>query len=141
MNLDVSIFKSGTPVVEPDILNLFNDSIISVEYFYLVEVKVMQLKQDVEVLFHFIGDRRGRIYEGYRPAHMVKEGYLTTGVHTYYNINTDSNEIRGGIIFLSPEDYPACLWIGKKIEMYEGKEIIGYATITRIFNSILENKC
>lgn len=110
------------------------------ESFLLVEVKIMQLKQDVEALFQFIGNRRGKIYEGFRPAHMVKEGYLTTGVHTYYNINTDSDEIRGGITFLSPEAYPASLWIGKKIEMYEGKEMIGYATITRIFNSILENK-
>lgn len=100
----------------------------------------MQLEQDVEVLFHFIGERREKIYEGFRPAHMVKDGYLTTGVHTYYNINTDLDEIKGGITFLSPEDYPACLWIGKKIEMYEGKEMIGYATIIHIFNSILESE-
>ncbi len=23
-------------------------------------------------------------------------------------------EVKGAITFLSPEDYPACLWIGKK---------------------------
>ena len=34
MNLDSSIFKSGTPVVEPDMLEYFNNNIISVEYFY-----------------------------------------------------------------------------------------------------------
>ena len=34
MNLDSSIFKSGTPVVEPDMLEYFNKNIISIEHFY-----------------------------------------------------------------------------------------------------------
>lgn len=34
MNLDASIFISGTPVVEPDMLDFFNDSIINIEHFY-----------------------------------------------------------------------------------------------------------
>ena len=34
MNLDKSIFKSGTPVVEPDMLDIFNDSIINIEHYY-----------------------------------------------------------------------------------------------------------
>ncbi len=34
MNLDSSIFNSGTPVVEPDMLRLFNDNIINIEHFY-----------------------------------------------------------------------------------------------------------
>ena len=34
MNLDASIFKSGTPVVEPDMLDFFNDSITNIEHFY-----------------------------------------------------------------------------------------------------------
>ena len=34
MNLDSSIFKSGTPVVEPEMLDLFNKSIIKIEHAY-----------------------------------------------------------------------------------------------------------
>ena len=34
MNLDAFIFKSGTPVVEPDMLDSFNKSIIKIEHFY-----------------------------------------------------------------------------------------------------------
>ena len=34
MNLDSSIFKSGTPVVEPEMLDTFNKSIISIEHVY-----------------------------------------------------------------------------------------------------------
>ena len=69
---------------------------------------------------------------------MIKEGYLTTGVHNYYNIENNTDEIKGMITFLSPEYYPNCLWVGKKIEMYEGSKIIGYAIITQIFNPTLE---
>lgn len=98
----------------------------------------MQFEYDVEVMFHFIGDRKNNIYEGYRPAHLIQEGYLTTGVHSYYNIEDRADEIKGTITFISPEHYPNCLWVGKKIEMYEGSKMIGYATITQIFNPMLE---
>lgn len=100
----------------------------------------MQFEYDVEAMFYFIGDRKNNIYEGYRPAHMIQEGYLTTGVHSYFDIENNADGIKGMITFISPEDYPNCLWIGKKIEMYEGSKMVGYATITQIFNSILEKK-
>ena len=34
MNLDSSIFKSGTPVVEPEMLDIFNDSIVNIEHAF-----------------------------------------------------------------------------------------------------------
>ena len=34
MNLDMHFFKSGTPVVEPEILDSFNKSIIKIEHSY-----------------------------------------------------------------------------------------------------------
>ena len=34
MNLDPSIFKSGTPVVEPEMLDAFNKSIINIEHVF-----------------------------------------------------------------------------------------------------------
>lgn len=98
----------------------------------------IQLKPDVEVIFEFIGCKKESLYEGYRPAHLICENYLTTGVHAYYNLENDtSRELKGTITFISPEDYPRCLWIGKKITMYEGQSMVGYATVTKIFNSIL----
>ncbi|MBD5134549.1 MAG: hypothetical protein HDT39_01090 [Lachnospiraceae bacterium] len=98
----------------------------------------MQFEYDVEAMFHFTGDRKNNIYEGYRPAHMIQEGYLTTGVHHYYNIEDSADGIKGMITFISPEDYPNCLWVGKEIEMYEGIKMIGYAIIMQIFNPALE---
>lgn len=98
----------------------------------------MQLKPDVEVLFEFVGNRRDNICEGYRPAHLICADCLNTGVHSYYHIENDTNKgIKGTITFISLEAYPACLWIGKQIKMYEGKNIVGYAIITKIFNPIL----
>lgn len=34
MNLDVHIFKSGTPVVEPNMLEYFNNNILNIEHVY-----------------------------------------------------------------------------------------------------------
>jgi len=34
MNLDAPIFKSGTPVVEPEMLEYFNNNIISIEHAF-----------------------------------------------------------------------------------------------------------
>lgn len=98
----------------------------------------MKFKPDVEALFEFIGNRKENIYEGYRPAHLLCENCLTTGVHNYYNLENGIDQgLKGTITFISPEAYPACLWVGKQIAMYEGGNIVGYATITNIFNSIL----
>lgn len=104
-------------------------------------MRCMQLKPDVEAIFEFVGHRKNKIFEGYRPAHLIMDDYLTTGVHNYYNLENGSDEeIRGTITFITPEVYPACLWVGKKIAMYEGKNIVGYAKITKIFNPALSRK-
>ena len=98
----------------------------------------MENRADIEVLFEFIGFRKGRVFEGYRPSHLVKEGYLTTGIHSYYNLNQEPcDNLRGNITFITPEAYPHTMWVGKRITMYEGGRIVGYAVVTKIFNSIL----
>ncbi len=98
----------------------------------------MKNRADIEVLFEFIGFRKGRVFEGYIPSHLVKEGYLTTGIHSYYNLNQEPcDNLRGTITFITPEAYPHTMWVGKRITMYEGGRIVGYAVVTKIFNSIL----
>ena len=97
---------------------------------------------DIEVIFKFVTDKKRTFCNGYRPAHLVEENYLTTGVHHYYNVEKVSSgeEIKGAITFISPEFYPACMWVGKKILMYDGSANIGYATVLKIFNTILEKR-
>ena len=77
--------------------------------------------------------------DGYRPAHLVTDNYLTTGIHHYYHVDSvpPNGTAKGTITFLSPEAYPHCLWVGKRMKIQEGGRIIGYATITKIFNSLL----
>lgn len=97
---------------------------------------------DVEVIFEFNGTRRTPACDGYRPAHLVTDNYLTTGIHHYYSVESvpPNGTAKGTITFLSPEFYPHCLWIGKKISIQEGEHIVGYATITSIYNLLLQSE-
>lgn len=99
----------------------------------------MNIAPDVEVIFEFIGTRSNPVCDGYRPMHLIKADYLTTGVHHYYDVDEvkPSGIAKGTITFITPEAYPHCLWIGKKLNIQEGERIVGYATITRIFNPVL----
>ena len=100
----------------------------------------MNALPDVEVIFEFNGTRSSYVADGYRPAHRIREDYLTTGVHHYYGVDIVSPDgsARGTITFLTPEAYPHCLWVGKKIQIQEGERIVGFATITEIYNKLLQ---
>ena len=95
----------------------------------------MSIQPDIEAIFEFI--LKKEVHDGYRPSHMVKENCLTTGLHHYYKDKNIDGEVKGTITFITPEEYPACLWIGKKIEMFDGSKLIGYATVLKIFNAVL----
>ena len=100
----------------------------------------MNKTPDVEVIFEFNGTRMSPAYDGYRPAHLIVDDYLTTGIHHYYDVESvpPNGTAKGTITFLTPEAYPHCLWIGKKINIQEGARIVGHATITQIFNHLLQ---
>lgn len=93
---------------------------------------------DVEVVFEFNGTRTRKIYDGFRPLHMLNN-QLTSGLHHYFG--TDEIEpdgsVSGTITFISPEDYPNCLSVGSVIAIYDLPNIIGHATVTKILNPIL----
>lgn len=97
---------------------------------------------DVEAVFQLNGTRKYPTKDGYRPAHLVTDSYLTTGIHHYYETESvpPDGTAKGTITFISPEAYPHCLWIGKKINIQEGAHVVGTATITKIFNSLLCSK-
>ena len=86
----------------------------------------MNRTPDVEVIFKFNGTRTNPAVDGYRPAHLITDSYLTTGVHHYYKMNAvpPNGTATGTITFLSPEVYPHCLWIGKKINIQEGARVV-----------------
>ena len=86
--------------------------------------------------------RKIPFYNGYRPEHLVKEYYLTTGIHQYYGVECIPNgeSALGTITFITPEAYPHCLWEGKAINIQEGSNIVGRAVIIRIFNNLLKKE-
>lgn len=47
----------------------------------------MNMTPDVEVIFEFNGTRTNPAADGYRPAHLITDDYLTTGIHHYYQMN------------------------------------------------------
>ena len=50
----------------------------------------MQLQPEVEAIFEFVGYRKNNLYEGYRPAQLIYEHCLTTGVHSYYKLENNT---------------------------------------------------
>lgn len=82
---------------------------------------------DVEAFFSFNDVRKSPARDGYRPAHRLTDTCLTTGVHYYYDVDSvpPNASARGTITFLSPEAYPHCLWVGKRIPMQEGAHVVG----------------
>lgn len=100
----------------------------------------MNRTPDVEVVFDFNGTRATPATNGYRPSHLITGNYLTTGIHNYYQVDSvpPNGTAKGTITFLTPEAYPHSLWIEKKINIQEGARIVGYATITKIFNPLLQ---
>lgn len=100
----------------------------------------MNRQPDIEVVFEFNGGRKTHVRNGYRPAHLVTDDYLTTGIHQYYDVEfvPPNGVAMGTITFISPEAYPHCLWIGKRISIQEGSRVVGYATIKDIYNPLLK---
>ncbi|WBW99483.1 hypothetical protein [Oceanirhabdus sp. W0125-5] len=97
-------------------------------------------KPDIEAMITC--ERNVPFYNGYRPAHLIKEGYLTTGVHQYYSKDTVKNgeSVLGSITFITPEAYTYCLWEGKKIKIQEGNKVVGYAVVVKILNESFKIK-
>lgn len=49
----------------------------------------MQFKYDVEAMFHFIGDRKNNIYEGYRPGRSLNKYSYVQGKPIRLTIHSD----------------------------------------------------
>jgi len=104
----------------------------------------MNYQPDIEAEISFLSTNKGGrtqpVLSGYRPNHLIKENYLTSGEHNYI----DKVEVQPGeksrayIKFIAPEEYPYTLRVGTIINVQEGNRLIGYAKVLKIFNKILE---
>ena len=83
--------------------------------------------------------RETNIFSGYRPAHLIRDDYLTTGMHEYVDCESiKSGEFAMGYIqFISPEVYPRTLYPGRIVEFFEGRRKTGEIEIFEVYNNIL----
>lgn len=103
---------------------------------------VLEREPDIEAVFEFCGVRKAPASDGYRPGHLIKEGYITSGVHHYYNQNSvpPDGTAAGTVTFITPEYYPHCLWEGKRLPIKEGARTVGYVTVTKVLNPLLKKQ-
>jgi translation elongation factor EF-Tu-like GTPase len=104
----------------------------------------MKYEPDIEAEITFLSTEQGGktrpASSGYRPNHLIKQHYLTSGEHTYINVQEvlPGQTARVYIKFITPEAYPNILWVGKIINVQEASRIVGYAKVLKIFNKLLE---
>ena len=140
LQIEPTEFSVGYDPVEPD--NHIYYSLESKDQVYAVVKQVFEIQPDAEVKFEFNMTRKTPAKSGYRPHHLVKDDYMTTGVHQYYNMEqvAPGETAYGTITFITPEAYPHCLYEGKVIQISEGERIVGYATVIKVLNPLLDSK-
>ena len=102
----------------------------------------MNKQHDIEGLFYLFNTGEGRtspVFSGYRPEHKIHDNYFTCGEHEYLEVNqVNLGEIaKVGVRFITPDVYPNSVWIGREINVQEGKRVIGKIVVTEIFNEVL----
>ena len=140
LQIEPTEFSVGYDPIEPD--NHIYYPLESKDQVYAVVKQFFEIQPDVEVKFEFNMSRKTPAKSGYRPHHLVKDNYLTTGVHKYFDVEQVSpgETAYGTITFITPETYPHCLHKGKIIQISEGERIVGYATVIKVLNPLLDSE-
>lgn len=98
------------------------------------------IEAEVTFLATATGGRSTPAWSGYRPNHLVRPDYLTSGHHEY----KDKDKVLPGesaiteIWFLTPEHYPHSMQVGDVIRVQEGAWLVGYAKVLKIHNKVLQ---
>lgn len=106
--------------------------------------KNMKYEPDIEAEITFLSTEKGGktrpVLSGYRPNHLIKQDYLTSGEHTYIDVQEvlPGQTAKAYIKFITPEAYPHTLWVGKIINVQEASHIVGFAKVLKIYNKLLE---
>lgn len=101
-------------------------------------------RADAEAVLTFLttaeGGRRTPAHSGYRPAHLVRPDYWTSGIQKFVDaeIVRPGESVSAVLTFTTPEVYPRSLWIGKVIPFAEGSRVVGHARITKVLNPVLQ---
>tara|TARA_R110001599_G_C12234408_1_gene658281 strand:- start:1866 stop:2183 length:318 start_codon:yes stop_codon:yes gene_type:complete len=83
------------------------------------------------------GGRSGYAVSGYRPQHVFREDWVTSGAHQYITKDKlyPGESALANISFLSP--LVQSLEIGTNLKIQEASRVVGFAKVTKIFNAQL----
>ena len=140
LQIEPTEFSIGYDPVEPDEHIYY--PLESKEQVYSTVKQLFEILPDIKVKFEFNMTRTTSAKSGYRPHHLVNDDYLTTGIHNYFDVDqvAPGETAYGTITFITPEFYPHCLYEGKKIQISEGERIIGFATVIKVLNPLLDSE-
>ena len=99
----------------------------------------MVTRVDIRAELEDLGVRTNSVFSGMRPAIQIKEDYLTTSLIEFEGEKKKNGKQDVKVMFLAPRHYPNSVWLGKRMEMYDGSKVIGYITVTEIVNPILDS--
>lgn len=101
----------------------------------------MKREADIEGIFELFADsgRAGPVCSGYRPGHKIHENYISSGEHQYIDSEWVSlgESANTKLWLITPEVYPASIWIGRELEVSEGTNIVGKFIVTGVLNETL----
>ena len=98
---------------------------------------------DVEATITFLrtedGGKTRAVRSGYRPDHLVMDGFLTAGHHEYIDVEPvePGQTAKAQIWFIAPDQYPHAMWEGRMVQVQEGSHVVGHAKITKVLNALL----
>lgn len=140
LQIEPTEFSLGCDMVEPDDHTCY--PLESKKQVYDALKRTGETPPDAEVKFEFNMTRKTPAQSGYRPHHLVKDDYLTSGIHKYFDVDqvAPGETAYGTITFITPEAYPHCLYEGKIIQISEGERIVGYATVIKVLNPLLDSE-
>ena len=85
LQIEPTEFSVGYDSAEPD--NHVYFPLENKNQVYTVVKQLFEIPPDVEVKFEFNMKRKTPAKSGYRPDHLVKDDYMTTGVHQYFTVD------------------------------------------------------
>ena len=103
----------------------------------------MNRTPDAEVVLRLIpttsGGKERAVLSGYRPNYAVRDDYLTSVNHEFIGVEKvePGGEGLARVWFITPEEYPNALWLGREIQVTEGSRVVGSAVVVTIYNPIL----
>ncbi|SDD80313.1 MULTISPECIES: hypothetical protein [Kordiimonas] len=98
------------------------------------------IKAEVNFLRTDDGGKNCPVRSGYRPNHLVKDDYLTSGTHQYLDKEWvyPGETACANIWFIMPEVYPHTMWPGRIFNLQEASRVVGTVKVLEVYEETLK---